>query len=76
MGMGNYPCQADTIEIEFVKEMCPQELNDFFVALDESGISREHFAQDFYIQQDDFENLYNITEEQDRNIKDAWERLL
>jgi hypothetical protein len=44
MGMGNYPCYADTVTVDFVKEICPDELNDFFVALATNDLSRADFA--------------------------------
>lgn len=47
MGMGDYPCYADTVTVDFVKEICPDELHNFFVALDTNDLSREEFAN-FY----------------------------
>lgn len=44
MGMGNYPCFAETIEEDFVKEVCPEELEAFKVALDEGDLAIELFA--------------------------------
>ncbi len=73
MGMGNYPCQADTIEIEFVKEMCPDELDDFLVALDDNGVSREDFAQAF--EQDDLQDIASCTAEEEKQIMVEWDKL-
>lgn len=73
MGMGNYASYADTVEAEFVKEMCPIEFDDFLVALDENDISREDFAQ--ALESDNLRNISSCTEGQAQNVEKAWVKL-
>ena len=76
MGMGNYPCYADTIEKDFVEEICPQELHDFKVALDEADVSINDIAYAFFSNQgDDLETCCNVSQEEAKNILEKWEIL-
>jgi len=74
MGMGNYPCHADTIEIEFVKEMCPNELDDFLVALDEKKVSLATFA--FSTEEGEVEMNASCTEDEAQNVEAAFDKLM
>jgi len=44
MGMSNCACHADTIRIDFVKEQCPKEWEDFNSALSDDDMSFDHFC--------------------------------
>lgn len=44
MGMGNYSCHADTVEEDFIKEMCGKEFKAFLEVISESEIDIETFA--------------------------------
>lgn len=44
MSMSNCACHADTVEIDFVKEQCPKEWEDFNSALLEDDITFDHFC--------------------------------
>lgn len=74
MSMGNYPCHADTIEIEFVKEMCPTELDNFLVALDKNNVSREIFAEGF--DRDELEGIGDCTEDEAQNVNTSFDKLM
>jgi hypothetical protein len=45
MGMGNYPCHADSIEESFIESQCPELLDEFKVALDETDIDFDTFCK-------------------------------
>jgi len=47
MGMGNYPCFAEVIEEDFVKEQCPELLDKLKILLDKLDISFDQFATYF-----------------------------
>jgi len=44
MSMDNYACCADVIEESFVKEICPDEFNNFQEYLENNGSDIEEFA--------------------------------
>ena len=44
MGMGNYPCSADIVERDFVKEICPNEYDAFIALLKEADICFDEFC--------------------------------
>ena len=46
MGMGNYPQYADTVTEDFVKSICPDELEAFKEALDEADQSFVDFCRE------------------------------
>jgi hypothetical protein len=45
MGMGNYADGADTVSIDFVKEICPEEMANFQAALDETEACFDDFCE-------------------------------
>ena len=42
--MGNYADGADTVSIDFVKEICPEEMENFQAALDRADVSFDEFS--------------------------------
>ena len=44
MGMGNYACGADTIDFDFLREVCPKELDEFQLTLDKVDASFDDFC--------------------------------
>ena len=73
MGMGSYANYADTVEEEFVKEICSQELDDFKIVLDKAGVSMNNIADAFSTgQEDDLEDLCGVSEEEANNILNKW----
>lgn len=44
MSMDNYPCSADVVEIDFVKEMCPAEYTSFETILKIHNIKFDDFG--------------------------------
>jgi len=45
MGMGYAACFADTVEQDFIKEICPEEFENFIQALENKDIDLNEFAQ-------------------------------
>ena len=45
MGMGNYSCHADTVSDEFVRETCPDEMDNLQTVLDESDCDFGHLGR-------------------------------
>jgi len=50
MSMDNYACHADTVEIDFVKQHCPIEYEDFRFALNNGEVSFDSFCYSTSIQ--------------------------
>jgi hypothetical protein len=73
MGMGNYAGYADTVEEDFVKEMCADELQAFFLILDGVGIKPGDFAESF--DQDDLQDRTSCTASEEQLIKKEWDVL-
>ncbi len=73
MSMGNYASHADTVEEDFVKEMCSDELQAFFLVMDGVGIKPGAFAQAF--DQDDLQDRTSCTAADEQLIKKAWDVL-
>jgi len=71
MGMGNYPNYADTISIDFVKEICNQE----YLALDDALGDADLLFDDFCYYKHIEQELETDTEKQRENIDKAWDRL-
>jgi len=44
MGMGTYACRADVIDIDFVREICPKELDEFLYTLSKCDVSFDDFC--------------------------------
>ena len=42
--MGTYACRADIIDIDFVREICPKELDEFLYTLDKCDVSFDEFC--------------------------------
>lgn len=71
MGMGNYPCYADTITEDFVRKICPDEIETFMLILEGLGTSPGAYAQAIQIQ-DDIETALNVLADQAELIDNAW----
>ena len=44
MGMGIYACSANCVNMDFIREICPNELDEFLVTLDRFDISFDNFC--------------------------------
>ena len=76
MSMGNYACHADTVEADFVKEQCPgqyEALIDYLKGIGIDDLDSVAVGLDETLGRDEIDD---ITEEQDKKIKELIEELV
>ena len=70
MGMGNYADGADTVSIDFVKEICPEEMENFQAALDETDVSFDDFCS-----AEQIGDRFMLEESIEKKIDELWTSL-
>jgi len=73
MGMGNYACHADTVELKFVESQCPELFNNLSDALSKASITYDAFAMMYDEYQGD--DRGELDEADEQAISEAYEKL-